>query len=355
MLSPYPWRCLWRGLLQMTMVRPCRLITRHRSHMGLTEGLTFIVRSWAWKSWANKGRAEAEASPRGSSWYQNPRFRREDAGPVRRDGHGVLEMGRQRGIGGRDRPLVVVDVDVRGAGGDHRLDRDRHALLQLRAAVGRDEIRHLRILVHRAPDAVADEAADDAEARALRDRLDGLGDVADRVPEAGLLDPGLQSRAADVQQPLRVRRDRADGERPGGVRHEAVEGDADVDRQDVAVPHRRLAGNAVHHHRVRRQARRGRIALVALEGRRAPARADELLGDRVELAGGDAGGDALLQQRQRVGDDRTGGGHDLDLLLRLADHHKAPTSSSWSELWISRHTSSIERPACSGTSFPVTR
>src|SRR6185312_2816619 len=37
-----PWRCLWRGLVQMTMVRPCRLITRQRSHMGLTDGRTFI-------------------------------------------------------------------------------------------------------------------------------------------------------------------------------------------------------------------------------------------------------------------------------------------------------------------------
>jgi len=25
----------------MTMVRPCRLITRHRSHIGFTDGLTF--------------------------------------------------------------------------------------------------------------------------------------------------------------------------------------------------------------------------------------------------------------------------------------------------------------------------
>src|SRR6266540_1127040 len=31
----------------MTMVRPCRLITRQRSHIGLTDGLTFISRSSA--------------------------------------------------------------------------------------------------------------------------------------------------------------------------------------------------------------------------------------------------------------------------------------------------------------------
>src|SRR5215469_12917985 len=41
----YPCLCLCRGLEQMTMVVPCRLITRQRSHMGLTEGRTFIVSS----------------------------------------------------------------------------------------------------------------------------------------------------------------------------------------------------------------------------------------------------------------------------------------------------------------------
>jgi hypothetical protein len=32
---------LCRGFVQMTMVRPCRLITRQRSHMGFTDALTF--------------------------------------------------------------------------------------------------------------------------------------------------------------------------------------------------------------------------------------------------------------------------------------------------------------------------
>src|SRR6186997_2055165 len=40
--ATYPCLCLCRGLVQMTMVRPCRLITRQRSHMGLTDGRTFM-------------------------------------------------------------------------------------------------------------------------------------------------------------------------------------------------------------------------------------------------------------------------------------------------------------------------
>src|SRR6478736_8378375 len=38
----YPCLCLCRGLVQMTMVVPCRLMTRQRSHIGLTDGRTFI-------------------------------------------------------------------------------------------------------------------------------------------------------------------------------------------------------------------------------------------------------------------------------------------------------------------------
>ena len=76
-----------------------------------------------------------------------PRVVRQDSRPVRGDRDGVLEMGRKRAVDGRDRPVVVVDVDVGAAGGDHRLDRERHALAQHRAAARRDEVRHLRVLV----------------------------------------------------------------------------------------------------------------------------------------------------------------------------------------------------------------
>ena len=37
-----PWRCLWRGLEQITMTRPWRRITWHLSQIFLTLGLTFM-------------------------------------------------------------------------------------------------------------------------------------------------------------------------------------------------------------------------------------------------------------------------------------------------------------------------
>src|SRR5947209_18375442 len=43
MRAIYPCLCLWRGLVQITIVRPCRLITLQRSHIGFTDGRTFIL------------------------------------------------------------------------------------------------------------------------------------------------------------------------------------------------------------------------------------------------------------------------------------------------------------------------
>src|SRR3712207_3217267 len=39
----YPCRCLCRGFWQITSTRPCRRMILHFSHIGLTDGRTFMV------------------------------------------------------------------------------------------------------------------------------------------------------------------------------------------------------------------------------------------------------------------------------------------------------------------------
>ncbi len=41
--ATYPCRCLWRGFWQMTSTRRLRRITLHFSHIGLTDGRTFMI------------------------------------------------------------------------------------------------------------------------------------------------------------------------------------------------------------------------------------------------------------------------------------------------------------------------
>ena len=82
---------------------------------------------------------------------------------------------------------------------------------------------------------MADEAADDREAGAFDDDLDGVGDVGEPVADARLLDAGGERLLADVEQPLRLGRDLADRQRDGAVGDEAVERDAEVERDQVAL------------------------------------------------------------------------------------------------------------------------
>src|SRR5215216_5585116 len=85
----------------------------------------------------------------------------EDSRTLVGHGHGVLEVRRQRAVCRSDRPLVVAYDDFVAAGGDHRLDCQRHPGREGGAAARLSVVGDLRVLVHVTADAVADEAPDD--------------------------------------------------------------------------------------------------------------------------------------------------------------------------------------------------
>ena len=205
-------------------------------------------------------------------------------GPLRRDGHGVLEMGRQAAVLAVDGPAVGAHPDAPIAHIHHRLDGEDHALLEQVAGARAPVVRDLGVLVHLAAHPVPHQGADHREAVLLDPLLDGGGDVAQAVAGPALLDAVEERGLGGVEQARGHRRHRADRDRDGGVGHPAVEHHAHVHRQDVAALELVDAGDAVDHHRVGRRADRAREAAVALEGGLGALGADVLLGRLVELA-----------------------------------------------------------------------
>jgi len=164
-----------------------------------------------------------------------------------------------------------------------------------------------------AADPVADQGADDREAGAFHDQLDGMRDVTHAVARASLVDAGRESLLADLEQPLGLGVDLADPKGVGAVCNQSVERHPDVDGDEVALLDAMVSGDAVDDHRIRRDARRRRKAAVALGRRNAALLANEVLGNPVELAGSDTGLGVLAEERDGGGDDLPGALHAFDL------------------------------------------
>src|SRR6185369_2220915 len=142
--------------------------------------------------------------------------------------------------------------------GEHRLDGQAQAGLELATRATGPEVGDLRLLVHLGPDAVADELADDTEVRLCGDGLDGGRDVLDMVAGHGGGDAGHHRAAGQVDELGDLRRRVADVEGPRAVTVPAVEDRAGVDRHDLACTDRPLARDAVDDLVVDRDADAGR-------------------------------------------------------------------------------------------------
>jgi len=82
------------------------------------------------------------------------------------------------------------------------LDRKRISSSEKRSRPGDAEVGNLGLLVHIAPDPVADEVSNHAEAVGLDMLLHGRRDVANPVPGHRLLNTALERLLGDLAQPL---------------------------------------------------------------------------------------------------------------------------------------------------------
>jgi hypothetical protein len=85
----------------------------------------------------------------------------------------------------------------------------------------------------------------------------------------------------------------------------------------------------------------------------APCERIYVLGGGVELGGGDPGADLALHERERLDQDRPGGGHLVDLGRRLLEDHAVSSRrsvESVARMW--SRTSSVERVPSKRCSSP---
>ncbi len=171
--------------------------------------------------------------------------------------------------------------------------------------------------MHLGADAVSDQIANDTEAVFFAVGLDGVGDVADAVADAGLGDAEGEGLLRDGQKFLNGGRDGANGNGEGVVADVAVVLDHDVEGDDVAVAQDALQGaDAVDHLFVDREAGVGGEAaiseLITEAGAACAPGGDQILCYLVQVVGGDAGLHVLFQLVENIGGDRAGFAHPRD-------------------------------------------
>src|SRR5436305_8660029 len=110
----------------MTSTAPWRRMILHFSHIGLTDGRTFMS-PFVRREEARAGRvdnpaagATTECSERRSAGRLVPR--RQHPWAICGYGDRELEVRGERSVGGVDRPMVVCEAHVVAPGRDHRLD-----------------------------------------------------------------------------------------------------------------------------------------------------------------------------------------------------------------------------------------
>jgi len=133
----YPCRCLCFGLLQITRRTPLRRMTLHRSHRRTTDAATFIepnplaIISIAATRGGRQFYAHIKTHASGMRtrrlFYHRRYPIRQDFGLPVPNQDRVLEMSRERPVGGYHRPPIIQLERLVATKIEHWLDRQRHA------------------------------------------------------------------------------------------------------------------------------------------------------------------------------------------------------------------------------------
>ena len=188
----------------------------------------------------------------------------------------------------------------------------------------------LRVLVHLPADAVAHVIADHAVAVAFGMLLHRSGDVGDPIAHPAVPESFKEALPRHLHQLPHLRLHFSAEEGPGGVPVEPVQDGAEVTADDVAVLQDPLAGDAVDHLVVHRDADAGGIPAVAQKGGRCAAAEDIVVSQLVKMSRGHAGADVLPQQLQGLPHHLAGCLHLHKLAGRLdGDHASSSLAISW--------------------------
>ena len=207
---------------------------------------------------------------------------------------------------------------MEAAGIDHRLDGEEHAFAQHRAVARPAEMQHARRLVELPPETVAAEIPHHGKTHRFDIGLDGVADVAEMRARPHRLDAAHQRLMRRPHQPARLYADAVpDREHAARIAVPAVQDDADVNIEDVAVAQPARAGNAVADDMVDGCADRLREALVVERRRHRVVPDDEVVAKRVELLRRRARDDVRRHMVQHFGREAPGLAHARKVVLRM--------------------------------------
>src|SRR5665809_171327 len=152
--------------------------------------------------------------------------------PLRSDGDRVLEVGRQRPVGGHHRPPVRQSFRLRPSEVEHRLNRQGDTHDQQLPPPWRAEIRDPEVLVELSSDPVTRVLADHRETRRRRRLVHRVAHVTQVLPGPALVDGGVEAGLGDLEQVMSRRVHLSHREGPGRIAVPPLVEHADVERHD---------------------------------------------------------------------------------------------------------------------------